>query len=999
MINQTISHYKILEEIGSGGMGVVYKAEDTKLDRLVALKFLPPHLMTSEEEKSRFVHEAKTAATLNHTNICTIHEIDEHDGQTFIAMEYIEGQSLKNKITERPLKLDEALEIAIQIAIGLHKAHDKQVVHRDIKPANILLSNDGVTKVVDFGLAKLSGQTKLTKDGSTLGTAAYMSPEQTRGEEVDSRTDIWSLGVVFYEMITGILPFKGDYEQAMQYSIVNEEPDSITGLRTGMPMELERIAGKALKKKTDERYQNIGDMLVDLKVLKKNLESDVKPHPSEVTEKIDRKNIFKRVSIIIGVALILILAFFMLKSFIVEEVLSSAPVPIAVLPFENLTGDSSYDILKRSIPNLLITKLEESKYLQVTTWERMRGLLKQIGEVDVEIADIDRDTGYELCDLDGVEAVVIGSLSKVGNMFATEVKVLDVETKAILKSASSQGEGEESIIRSQIDELSREISKGIGLSERKIEVTERPVAELTTSSMEAYHYFIRGKDEFWRWHYSEAVRFLAKATEIDSTFAMAYYWGISAYSNVSDYKSAQECREKAIRYAKYASEKDRLFIEMKFENDEEKRIRLLKQWVKKYPKEPEGHIMLAEYYTSIELPEKAIEEYNKALALDPMDKSTLFHISYFYLWWGKYEKALEVLEQYALAMPGDAQPIDTMGEAYLMMGNLDEAIAKYTKAFELESEFWGPRLHIGYMYGLKEDYAEAKKWIDQEISAMLPRNRRHGYFINGYLLYWLGNLDLALNQLDRVDELYREIESRNRNARTEWLRAWIAYEKGDLSLSRDYFDRCYDSYESKFFDTVDRRQLDYKHYLGIIDLKEGRIDSARYRLEEIKKIIPTLEEGRDYRLRERETFYADLLHGEILLAENSPDDAIAILEKKSPQDYRYYNIALLRLYIFRSKLPVMEDVLARAYYLNGQIDRAIEEYEMLTTFDPNRASRDLIHPKYHYRLAKLYEEKGENQKAIQRYQKFLTIWKNADDDLPEKIDAQKRLANLMNLNK
>jgi eukaryotic-like serine/threonine-protein kinase len=215
MIGKTISHYKILEKLGGGGMGVVYKAEDLKLHRLVALKFLPPELTLDEEAKKRFVHEAEAASSLDHNNICVIHEIDETDGQIFICMNYYEGETLKKKIEKGLLKIDEAADIALQIAKGLEKAHEKGIVHRDIKPANIFITSDGVVKILDFGLAKLMGYTVLTKVGETLGTTAYMSPEQSRGEKTDYRTDIWSFGIVLYEMVTGKLPFKGDYGQAV----------------------------------------------------------------------------------------------------------------------------------------------------------------------------------------------------------------------------------------------------------------------------------------------------------------------------------------------------------------------------------------------------------------------------------------------------------------------------------------------------------------------------------------------------------------------------------------------------------------------------------------------------------------------------------------------------------------------------------------------------------------------------------------------------------------
>ncbi len=347
MIGQTISHYHILEKLGEGGMGVVYKAEDTNLKRQVAIKFLPHQISAGEEDRERFKIEARAAAALDHSNICTVHEIDEAEGNFFIVMAYIDGQNLKEKIagigskSPSPLPIDEALDIAGQIAEGLREAHEKGIVHRDIKSANIMITTKSQVKITDFGLAKLSGHTRLTKTGTTVGTAAYMSPEQARGEDVDFRTDIWSFGVILYEMLTGQLPFKGDYEQAIMYSILNEEPEPLTGLRTGVPMELERIVNKALTKNPAERYQGLADFLVDIRGIRQTLISKIPKSQIEKKEISETKDSSLRsrfihhrkgLSIVFALIAVIVLVVFFLRNQIFLNPADSERYDLAILP-------------------------------------------------------------------------------------------------------------------------------------------------------------------------------------------------------------------------------------------------------------------------------------------------------------------------------------------------------------------------------------------------------------------------------------------------------------------------------------------------------------------------------------------------------------------------------------------------------------------------------------------------------------------------------------------
>jgi len=334
MIGEKISHYKILEKLGEGGMGEVFLAEDTKLKRKVALKFLPKEFTRDQEAKERFLQEARAAATLDHPNICSIFEIDEtENNQLFIAMAYYDGETLKEKIEKGPLKIKEALNISVQIASGLKKAHEKGIVHRDIKSANILITKDNMAKILDFGLAKLKGQTRLTKEGTTLGTVSYMSPEQAQGEKVDHRSDIWSLGVVLYEMISGQLPFKGEYEQAVLYSIMNEEPEPLTSVRTNVPIKLEEILKKLLSKDPDLRFQHVDELPVDLKYI--NLKTSILTKSTVQKVSFGKKPLLWQIIAIIAVFFAILARWF-------PKSTPDIPVPISSLKITTATGLESY---------------------------------------------------------------------------------------------------------------------------------------------------------------------------------------------------------------------------------------------------------------------------------------------------------------------------------------------------------------------------------------------------------------------------------------------------------------------------------------------------------------------------------------------------------------------------------------------------------------------------------------------------------------------------------
>ena len=988
MIGQMVSHYKILEHLGGGGMGVVYKAQDLDLNRHVALKFLPPTIGIDPDAQERFIREAQAASALDHPNICTIHEIGHTEqGQIFIVMACYDGETVKRKIDRGPLKLDETLRIVIQVAQGLAKAHDRQMVHRDIKPANVMVTADGVAKIVDFGLAKLAGATHLTHEGTTVGTMAYMSPEQVRGEETDQRTDIWSLGVMLYEMVSGQLPFQGDYDSSRVYSILNAAPMPLTSLRTGVPIELDRIVEKALSKRPDERYQHADELLADLRHLQRESENQVASQPVPPFRRSRRK----RRTLLISTAVLVfaVAALLILKPFLAEEMLVSEPRPIAVISFVNQTGDRSLDYLQDAIPNLLITSLEQSRYLRVTTWERMHDLLKQLGRKDVAV--IDRDLGFELCEKDGIDAIVLGSFVKAGNVYATDVKVLDVHSKQLLKSASTRGDGVESILKSQIDQLSRDISRGMGLSERIAQSATLPIVEHTTTSMDAYNYYLRGLEEYDRFYISDARRFFLKAIAIDTGFAIAYARLGKANFLLGNTADAVAACESARRHAQQATIKERMAIEAIHANyvqhDRLKCINLLEEIIRLYPKEKEAYFMLGQLENGRAHPEVAIQNFKKALELDPAYPDALNMLAYVYSDGGNYEEAIECLKKYASLQPGHANPFDSMGELYYRMGRLDDAIAKYKEALEARPDFFPSRASLTYIYVLKGDLEEARRSTRALLA--LARSGEWSAEIQcdrALISYVSGERRQAARLLREAAALTDTAGDFALKAACEWTAGWIQFDRGDFNGCMDSFRRFLDCRMKSDTSLASATVARYHYAAGRVDIQRGRIDSAKIRLALIRSLPKPWRYEVQFVVDDR----CDQLYAEVLLAEDSVEHAIAVFRNMKPRPmptfatipYIYYNF------------PFDRDFLVRAYTKRENFDEALVECERIAAFDPSGLERRLIHPRYVYLLATLYERKGLTAKAVGEYRRLLEIWKYADTDLPEFADTRKRLASL-----
>ncbi|MGB2981229.1 MAG: protein kinase, partial [Candidatus Zixiibacteriota bacterium] len=937
--------YQVIEELGKGGMGRVYKVFDKEIKDKVALKLLNPEIASDKQTIERFRNELKLARKISHRNVCRMFDLSKEEGTHFITMEYVSGEDLKSSIRRvGPLSAGKAIFIAGQICEGLSEAHRLGVVHRDLKPQNIMIDRDGNARIMDFGIARSLKAKGITDAGVMIGTPEYMSVEQVEGKKVDQRSDIYSLGVILYEMVTGRVPFEGDTPLTIAVKHKSEAPPDPRKINAQVPEDLSRVILRCMEKDRENRYQGVDELLSELGKIEKGIPTTErvlpKTRPStsrEITVTFSLRKLLIPALIVVAIVAIAVTMVSLVGE---KEVISPPPgnPSLAIMYFDNLADPEDTEKLGKIVTNLLITDLSESQYLEVVSSQRLYDILKLLGREGA--TKVDQDVASQVAAKTEAKWMLLGSILQVKPQVILTAQLVDVATGNAIASQRITGDRGEKIF-SIVDKLTVEVKKDLSLPAQAQKEEDPQVAEVTTHSPEAYRYYLEGVDYFWKLYNVEAEKSFMKALEIDSSFAMAYFW-LAVLRGGSE---LSELTAKAVEYSDKVSQKEKHYIkaqEAQISGNHGEAIKELKKVVERYPEDKFALLWLgAVYWNALGDLEAAARQLTKAIEIDPLYKFAYNMLAYIYNDIGNFEKSIWAINKYISLAPDEPNPYDSRADLYAYNGKIDQAIESYRKALELKPDFYTSLAKRGHMYLFTREYSKAESCYKALASSSDKVARSKGRTCLALIPLYQGRLDEALRILGAGITADRMEEAKAWQLEKHFRKATIYREKKNLGLALEETQKAMEISREVY---PQEPASHWEYYVRLLT-ENNEIAKAEEAANAFRKDIEEKDPSLMY------------LHwytlGFIEWSRGSTEAALSEFEKlgnATPDFWAHFT-------------------LAEAYLESDRLGEAVAEFEkVLSRYDNNRALCAFRAVKAHYLLGLAYEKSGWDKKAIEQYE-------------------------------